>query len=381
MNTSSLPLLQQPQTVVLAAGHGGSDTGATNGSHKERDQAIVIVDQMASLLSARGVNTVVAPHSQDTDVTIPWVNQRYRFGDAWVLEIHRDSASGLDLDDASRRCGVYTGTSSRSIQVGAFIRQAFLRHGAHSNTWSRLHTQSRHGGLGWIRQTAPAAHLLELGFMQGRNDDEHLSFLARIAAAAVYEAFTGREFVVASGNPAAKNASRSLSGVATKKAAPVASLSSQELLQNLAKTYRNTDLAAVFKKVKADVRPEDFAELKEVTLAQWILESGWAGSKLAREALNFGGLKYRKELKAYCTPYEYTDWQGETDPYCKFDSVENFILGYWAFIQRDVYRGWTEHTGSADEFIGYLLECGYTVSDTYKRNVLSLLPDAARLLA
>ncbi|MFZ4767032.1 MAG: N-acetylmuramoyl-L-alanine amidase, partial [Roseimicrobium sp.] len=194
MNTSSLTLLTAPETLVLAAGHGGGDPGATNGTFKERDEAIVIVDRMAELLRARGVQVVIAPHEDDTDVSIPWVNKRYKFGEAWVIEVHRDSASGLAEDDASRRCGVYTGTSSRSVEVGAFIRQALLRHGAHPKTWNRLHTESRFGSLGWIRQTVPAAHLLELGFMEGKNDDAHMSFLARVGAASLYEAFTGQPF-------------------------------------------------------------------------------------------------------------------------------------------------------------------------------------------
>ena len=386
MNTSSLALLQAPETIVLAAGHGGGDSGATFGNFKERDQAIVIVDRMAALLTARGVSVVIAPHTHDTDVSIPWVNQRYPFGSAWVIEVHRDSASGLGADDASRRCGVYTGTSSRSIEVGAFVRLAMLRHGAHARTWNRLHTQSGHGSLGWIRQTIPAAHLLELGFMEGSNDDAHLTFLARTGAAALYEAFTGHVFADedtrALGSELVAKKTRSGNPSARSKDAPalVVAPSSGDLLKALATAYRNTDLDAVFKKVKADVRPEDYAELKEATLAQWILESGWASSKLAREALNFGGLKYRKELKPYATEYEYTDWQGETDPYCKFSSIENFILGYWAFIQRDVYRGWTEHTGSAADYIDYLLKCGYTSSNTYQHEVLSLVPKAAVLL-
>lgn len=380
MNTSSLELLQAPGTIVLAAGHGAGDPGATFGSHKERDQAIVIVDAMAALLKARGVDVVIAPHGDDTDVTISWVNQRYSFGSAWVIEVHRDSASGLSEDDASRRCGVYTGTSSRSIAVGEFIRQSYLRHGAHAHSWNRLHTQSGHGGLGWIRQTTPAAHLLELGFMQGKNNANHLKFLARTGAAVLYEAFTGHSFQ----DSETKSKSKALAEKKTRgaKDAPAGSgPSAGDLLKKLAATYRDTDLAAVFTKLGANVRPEDLAELKETTLAQWILESGWAGSKLAREALNFAGLKYRKELKDYATEYQYTDWQGETDPCCKFASVEKFISGYWRFLQRDVYRGWTEHTGSSAEFISFLLECGYTSSNTYQNHVLSLVPRAAALLA
>ena len=34
----------------------------------------------------------------------------------------------------------------------------------------------------------------ELGFIQGKNDDDHLRFLATVAAAVIFEAFTGTPF-------------------------------------------------------------------------------------------------------------------------------------------------------------------------------------------
>lgn len=194
MRTSNLQLLKEPTVIVLAGGHGAGDPGATNGAHKERDQAIKIVDTMAEEIRARrnpSVTVEIAPHEHDTEDTIRWINSRFGLGDAWVLEIHRDSASGLRPDDASNRCGVYYGTSESSKDVGEFIKDAYLRRGAHANSWARPDTRSRFGRLGWIRQTRPAAHLLELGFMEGKNDIAHLRKLARIAAAVVFEAFTG----------------------------------------------------------------------------------------------------------------------------------------------------------------------------------------------
>lgn len=192
MRTSSLRLLQDPTVIVLAAGHGGRDPGVTHGQHNERDQAIIITDRVAELLRTNGVEVEVAPHGQDTHESIPWVNSNFSFGDAWALELHRDSASGLDQDDASRRCGIYYGTSESSRDVGEFVRRSFLLNGTHRNSWARPDTASRFGRLGWIRQTRPAAHLLELGFIQGRNDDNHLNWLATIAASVIFEAFTGR---------------------------------------------------------------------------------------------------------------------------------------------------------------------------------------------
>ncbi|MBD1995217.1 N-acetylmuramoyl-L-alanine amidase [Leptolyngbya sp. FACHB-541] len=194
MRTSPLRLLQDPTVVVLAAGHGGSDPGAVNLPHKERDQAITITDQTADLLRGQGVEVEIAPHDEDTERSIQWVNRNFSFGDAWVLELHRDSASGLDLDDASRRCGIYYGTSESSKDIGNFVRSSFILNGTHPNSWARPDTASNFGRLGWIRQTRPVAHLLELGFMQGKNDDAHLSWLAKVAATTIMEAFTGRSF-------------------------------------------------------------------------------------------------------------------------------------------------------------------------------------------
>lgn len=175
MRNSSLSLLQDPTVIVLAAGHGGADPGVTHGLHKERDQAIIITDRAAALLRQRDVEVEIAPHGDDLVQSIQWVNTNFGFGDAWVLELHRDSADGLDTEDASRRCGIYYGTSERSRDVGEFVRRSFLLHGAHRNSWARSDTASRHGRLGWVRQTRPASHLLELGSIQGRNDDDHLS--------------------------------------------------------------------------------------------------------------------------------------------------------------------------------------------------------------
>ncbi|WP_299473747.1 murein L,D-transpeptidase catalytic domain-containing protein [uncultured Roseibium sp.] len=193
MEGSHFSLLENVPIIVLAAGHGGTDPGAVYGQHNERDQVIQIVERMAKLLRSWGVRVEVAPHSHDTHQTIPHINSLYGFGDAWVIEVHRDSASGLSNDDASRRCGCYYGTSLGSRLIGEFVRDSMKGHGAHSNTWARPDTASNFNSLAWIRQTNQLAHLLELGFMQGSNSNAHLMFLAEIGAKALFEAFTGRE--------------------------------------------------------------------------------------------------------------------------------------------------------------------------------------------
>ena len=75
------------------------------------------------------------------------------------------------------------------------------------------------------------------------------------------------------------------------------------LFKQLAKTYLLLD---------PDI---EFPYLKAVTLAQWILEGGRNPSPLAREHFNFGGLKWREEMRgtplnSSATPVRYLAHDG-----------------------------------------------------------------------
>ena len=107
-------------------------------------------------------------------------------------------------------------------------------------------------------------------------------------------------------------------------------------------------------------------------LSQWALESGFATSKLAKEALNFGGIKYRAELQSKVpgvSPFQYDEGRGEDDKvYFKSDSIATFIKLYWAFIERRPYVGWRK---SADNgpiaFLQHIVSAGYVGgSDAHK---------------
>jgi N-acetylmuramoyl-L-alanine amidase len=194
MRTSQFSLLQKPDVVVLAAGHGANDPGAVNLPYNERDQVIFITDKVAAILRGKGIEVVIVPHALELGDSIRWINSKYDFGEAWVIEIHRDSYNGLDPTDASTRLGVYYGNSENSKAIGDFIQKIFKNKSGNSRAWSKSHTASGHRRLGWIADTKPVAHLFEMAFMQGRNDEEHLNWLANVAAAAIFEAFTGNSF-------------------------------------------------------------------------------------------------------------------------------------------------------------------------------------------
>lgn len=136
------------------------------------------------------------------------------------------------------------------------------------------------------------------------------------------------------------------------------------LLDKLAQLYKNHSIP--------------HPNLKEVTLAQWILESGRATSKLATEHFNFGGLKWRSEMSPFATRVSYQAHDG-VDDYCKFANIESFISGYWAFIGRAPYAGWEDHAGSGEDYIRFI-GSKYTPTPGYADKVLQLVPESRTLL-
>lgn len=124
----------------------------------------------------------------------------------------------------------------------------------------------------------------------------------------------------------------------------------------------------------------EFAELKDITLAQWMLESGRGKSRLAVEHNNFGGLKWRSEMTGFAVPVEYTAHDG-SDVYCAFKSEREFIVGYWRFLERAPYKGWRGAASSDEKFISFIGEIYAPASPAYAEKVLNLRAEAASLLA
>ena len=120
-------------------------------------------------------------------------------------------------------------------------------------------------------------------------------------------------------------------------------------------------------------------ELKSIVLAQWILESGRGNSKLASKFLNFGGLKWREEMKPYASPISYEAWDGRTD-YIEFKTVEKFIEGYWHFINRYPYKGWRKYKTDPVNYIRFIVKSGYCPDNGYTESVLLLEKEALELL-
>lgn len=125
-------------------------------------------------------------------------------------------------------------------------------------------------------------------------------------------------------------------------------------------------------------RTTEFPNLKGVTLASWILESGWGGSELANKHNNFAGMKYRKAMEPFATKVSYAAHDG-VDDYCAFASPAAFIDGYWAFLERAPYKGWRSRAGDAEDFIEFVGPI-WAQDGAYSEKVLNLLSQAEALL-
>ncbi|MHC5674916.1 glucosaminidase domain-containing protein [Nostoc sp.] len=124
-------------------------------------------------------------------------------------------------------------------------------------------------------------------------------------------------------------------------------------------------------------------QLKEVNLAQWLLESARAESYFAANANNFAGLKWRyPDMKGFAQPFKMkVPSEPEEVEFCKFPDVDAFIIGYWKFLTRSAYKGLEEHTNTPENFLGFLKGKGYSTDPNCVSRVMNLLPEAQKLLA
>jgi N-acetylmuramoyl-L-alanine amidase len=131
------------------------------------------------------------------------------------------------------------------------------------------------------------------------------------------------------------------------------------------------------KAVKAT--PFEFENLKEIYVAQCLLESDHGNSKLFLNYNNPQGMKYRDEIKDYATKVTYEACDG-VDGYANFKNYDNAIKGYWKFIDRSPYQGWRNHISTGKDYIAFIKNCGYATDQDYVSKVLSLVDEAKSLL-
>ena len=151
------------------------------------------------------------------------------------------------------------------------------------------------------------------------------------------------------------------------------------LLDDLIARYAATDLADIFTDVDATanrsvdlttINSDHYAHLKEITLAQWLLESARATSKLAKEHKNFAGLKWRSEMTPFASakgihvPSELPPPAPPVE-FCFFADIDKFLRGYWKFLTRSPYKSLEDNTKTPENFIGFIQSKGFAADISY----------------
>lgn len=132
--------------------------------------------------------------------------------------------------------------------------------------------------------------------------------------------------------------------------------------------------------VKLYVKTEiEYPQLKAVTVAQWMLETGRGSTGLFLKHSNAGGIKWRDEMLPYGVKISYQASDG-VDDYVQFFGHQSFIAGYWRFIGRPPYIGWKNFISDPIGYIAFIHKCGYAGDPNYVSKIQKLLPEAEQLI-
>jgi hypothetical protein len=157
------------------------------------------------------------------------------------------------------------------------------------------------------------------------------------------------------------------------------------LLEDLVRAYAKTDLPKRCQEVgiKTNLINEiNWPHLKEASLAQWLYTSANGTRKLAVSANNFANLPYRPEMSGFADKIstQLNLDQPSSSDFCKFASVDRFITGYWKFLTRAPYQGLEKNTNSAETFLGFITQQGFSSDPSYVKKIVALIPTARALL-
>ena len=149
--------------VVLDAGHGGYDFGATNGTRMEKDDNLAMVLAVGPILQNCGVNVI---YTRTSDVFIPLLERSQISNNAnadMFVSIHRDSSTNPNYNGVTNF--VHTTAGSKDVANANLVLNRVVSAGV----------QSSHGlqyaNYSVLRETRAPSMLFELGFISNTEDN------------------------------------------------------------------------------------------------------------------------------------------------------------------------------------------------------------------
>lgn len=148
--------------IIIDAGHGGSDPGAVNGVHKEKDYALSVALKLGKLLSKAGVQVI---YTRIAD-TFPTPKDRYDLANTshadYFVSIHFNSAITPDAEGIETLCCATTGKANI---IANAVQNALIGSLRTKNRGVRVRTN-----IAVLNYTKMPAILVEGGFLSNPTD-------------------------------------------------------------------------------------------------------------------------------------------------------------------------------------------------------------------
>lgn len=153
--------------VVLDAGHGGGDPGASGFGLKEKDLALNIVEKVKSHLDERNI-TVHMTREADTFVSLSKRAQvANNVGADLFVSFHHNSGGGTGFESHILTGLRQSKTGTIQDKIHAFIMDFYASYGLRDRG-------KKETNLAVLRKTEMSAVLLENLFLDSKTDTQHL---------------------------------------------------------------------------------------------------------------------------------------------------------------------------------------------------------------
>jgi N-acetylmuramoyl-L-alanine amidase len=220
------------KTIVLDPGHGGSETGATNGARLEKNDNLRLAQAVQRYLTQMG-QKVIMTRSTDVNISLPERSAISNRNNADIfVSFHRDSPAETGNTTANGVSNyIFTNAGVNTAKHAFAVLDNIVGAGVQNN---RGVIRADYAVL---RETNAPAMLLEMGFITNAEDnrlfDQNLEAYAKAIAQGIYESFadpapTYRLHTVVSGD--------NLSTIANRYGTTVAAIMNLNLLNSTAIT-------------------------------------------------------------------------------------------------------------------------------------------------
>lgn len=161
------PANAKMKSLIIGAGHGGSDSGAVGNGFIERDLAIEFRNLLVSDLKKLSVNCIVDPDSNKLADSLPYFKKYFK-PDSINVDIHWNAGP-----PAATGTEVLINTQSTPFekQLGGKIAEAIATILNIKNRGLKTELQSARGSLGWMKQPG-RNYIIEMCFISNKTDME-----------------------------------------------------------------------------------------------------------------------------------------------------------------------------------------------------------------